>query len=275
MPTQDSAQPSNDEVKQPLIDEFPQNSTSQSQRKTVSPKINSVSAADINKPKAKPKPLIEGINAPKASGEIVYVKTDTPAQNPSPLTPDEKKLVSETEEFMQEPRLIPQSTAKAINHKNNRSLSWLIVALFIAALIYAGYEVYGWYITKPRTQNSNLNYQLPQTVTNQTGGLSATAVLPTTSSSTSTAMIASGTPVIIASSTPPTTTPVNILQLTVSQTPTGYLNVRSGPSTSYGIITQVHPGETYPYTSVQSGWYKITLPNQTSGWVSGQYVKAQ
>ncbi|MFC1598314.1 SH3 domain-containing protein, partial [Patescibacteria group bacterium] len=53
----------------------------------------------------------------------------------------------------------------------------------------------------------------------------------------------------------------------------GYLNVRSQPTTADGIIGTVTPGETYVYTEERGGWYHIVLPDGTSGWVIGQYVK--
>lgn len=64
-----------------------------------------------------------------------------------------------------------------------------------------------------------------------------------------------------------------LFKLVVQNTPTGYLNVRQQPSVSSPIITQIHPGEVYPYTVYQAGWYKIVLPGPSEGWVSEQYVK--
>jgi len=61
-------------------------------------------------------------------------------------------------------------------------------------------------------------------------------------------------------------------QIKITNTPTGYLNVRATPATSGKLVTQVHPGEIYPYTAVQNNWYNITLIDGRTGWVTGQYV---
>jgi hypothetical protein len=73
------------------------------------------------------------------------------------------------------------------------------------------------------------------------------------------------------SSSPITKTPIEVT--------TNGLNVRTGPSTDYTVITQVNSGQKFVAfeTSNYSGttWYRIYLPNTggpTAGWVSGTYV---
>lgn len=61
-------------------------------------------------------------------------------------------------------------------------------------------------------------------------------------------------------------------QVEINNTPVGFLRVRSSPSTAGNQITTVEPGEIFTYTDEQNGWYKITLTDGTSGWVSGTYV---
>jgi hypothetical protein len=61
--------------------------------------------------------------------------------------------------------------------------------------------------------------------------------------------------------------------ITVQATPTGWLNVRSIPSTQGTIKTRVYPSQSYVYTKYEQGWYLITLNNGTTGWVTEQYVK--
>ncbi len=60
--------------------------------------------------------------------------------------------------------------------------------------------------------------------------------------------------------------------LTISDTPTGFLNVRDEPSTAGAQIDQVSPGDEYEYTDEKNGWYQIKLSDGTEGWVSGDYV---
>lgn len=61
-------------------------------------------------------------------------------------------------------------------------------------------------------------------------------------------------------------------QVEINNTPVGFLRVRSTPSTAGSQITTVEPGEVFPYTEIRNGWYQITLPDGSSGWVSGTYV---
>lgn len=62
----------------------------------------------------------------------------------------------------------------------------------------------------------------------------------------------------------------------IKDTPTGYLKVRSEPSTSgkeETVITKVLPGEVYKYIEAnESGWYKIEYQKGKQGWISAQYA---
>jgi len=69
-----------------------------------------------------------------------------------------------------------------------------------------------------------------------------------------------------------TTKKVAIKQVQILSTPTGSLNVRSGPGTSYDITAKVHPGEKYELLEEKPDWYKIKL-SSGSGWISSQYAK--
>lgn len=51
------------------------------------------------------------------------------------------------------------------------------------------------------------------------------------------------------------------------------LNVRSGPSTSFAIIGQIHPEQKYPILEQQGEWVKIQLNSSKSGWVATWFVK--
>jgi hypothetical protein len=58
----------------------------------------------------------------------------------------------------------------------------------------------------------------------------------------------------------------------VKDTPTGFLRVRTEPSTSATEAARVNPGEKYTYFDSENGWYQIKYDGTNSGWVSGQYV---
>lgn len=61
--------------------------------------------------------------------------------------------------------------------------------------------------------------------------------------------------------------------VTIKDTPTGFLRVRSSPSTSSTEVAQVKPGEKFPLVEEQDGWYKITYAEGKDGWVSGRYAE--
>jgi hypothetical protein len=58
----------------------------------------------------------------------------------------------------------------------------------------------------------------------------------------------------------------------ILDTGTGFLRVRSGPGTSYPEISRVTPGDVYELLDESSGWYKIKLSPDVSGWVSSQFA---
>lgn len=52
------------------------------------------------------------------------------------------------------------------------------------------------------------------------------------------------------------------------------LNVRTGPSTNYSVISQVKKGDILNIIAkdTSTGWLKIQFKNSSTGWVSGKYV---
>lgn len=72
-----------------------------------------------------------------------------------------------------------------------------------------------------------------------------------------------------------TPTPAERPYVEILQTPTGWLRVRSDPSTGTdNEIAKVNPGETYKFLKAnESGWYQIALNDGREGWISGQYAK--
>lgn len=54
---------------------------------------------------------------------------------------------------------------------------------------------------------------------------------------------------------------------------TSNLNIRSGPGTSYAIISKVYNGDTVLIKEVSSnGWYKVETTSGIIGWCSGDYI---
>lgn len=202
---------------------------------------------------------------PKNTSDVIFVKPT--------LTEQEKRLINENTDGpkpqvnLQPPRLL---TPQAIARAGKRSFGvggFLLWLLFFLVLGFSLYEVYGWYLQgHSQSAQSQNAYVAP-------APSSAPQALQVAPPATSTAQIAtarpSSTPISIVAS------PAPVKQLMVKPTPTGYLNVRSQPSSGAKVVAQVHPNEVYTYTDTKSGWYKITLKDGTSGWVSGQYVTLQ
>lgn len=60
----------------------------------------------------------------------------------------------------------------------------------------------------------------------------------------------------------------------IKETPTGWLRVRSEPSTSATELVKVYPQDMFPYLNEeQNGWYKIEYEKNKEGWVSATYVQ--
>lgn len=62
-------------------------------------------------------------------------------------------------------------------------------------------------------------------------------------------------------------------QVEILETPTGWLRVRSLPSTAASESAKVNPGEIFPFLEEQSGWFKIEYQPNQSGWISSRYAK--
>lgn len=76
------------------------------------------------------------------------------------------------------------------------------------------------------------------------------------------------------SKAPPTATPTpKVKDIEVLDTPTGYLRVRDTGSLTGKEISQIRPGEVYPFLEEIDSWIKIKLTDGQEGWVKGEYVK--
>lgn len=60
--------------------------------------------------------------------------------------------------------------------------------------------------------------------------------------------------------------------VTIKDTPTGFLRVRSGPSTGESEVAQIKPGNKYKYLDQKDGWYKIAYEDGKEGWISSRYA---
>src|SRR3989338_1392161 len=69
-----------------------------------------------------------------------------------------------------------------------------------------------------------------------------------------------------------TTTKKNI---TILDTPTGWLRVRAEPNLNASEAAKVNPGDKFEVLEEQNGWYKIRYQGQNFGWISARYTKEQ
>lgn len=59
----------------------------------------------------------------------------------------------------------------------------------------------------------------------------------------------------------------------ITETSTGFLNVRTAPSLVGDILVRVAPEEKFVYREVSNNWYEIEYSEGNFGWVIGDYVK--
>lgn len=59
----------------------------------------------------------------------------------------------------------------------------------------------------------------------------------------------------------------------VLPTSDGYLNLRTGPGTSYPIIQRLYAGQGLLDGGSQNGWIYVTLPDKTAGWASETFIQ--
>lgn len=60
--------------------------------------------------------------------------------------------------------------------------------------------------------------------------------------------------------------------VTIKDTPTGFLRVRTDPSITATEAAQVKPGDKYSLLDTNDGWYKIKYDAKNEGWISAQYA---
>lgn len=62
-------------------------------------------------------------------------------------------------------------------------------------------------------------------------------------------------------------------QVTILQTPNGFLRVRASASLNATEVKRVESGESFTLVDESTGWYKIQVDPDTEGWVSSQFAE--
>lgn len=61
-------------------------------------------------------------------------------------------------------------------------------------------------------------------------------------------------------------------EVIIKETETGWLRVRESSSSASREVMRINPGETYELLDEGNGWYKISLDEEASGWISARYA---
>lgn len=61
--------------------------------------------------------------------------------------------------------------------------------------------------------------------------------------------------------------------VTILETPTGWLRVRSDASVDSEEVTRINPDERYELLEEDGSWYKIKIDDETEGWISSEYAE--
>ncbi len=81
------------------------------------------------------------------------------------------------------------------------------------------------------------------------------------------------TPTVKAGTTPSSSVTPPKPYAVIKDTPTGFLRVRSEPSTSSTESARVNPGDKYHIYNEQTSWYQISYDGTNKGWISAQYAE--
>ena len=66
----------------------------------------------------------------------------------------------------------------------------------------------------------------------------------------------------------------SVANASTPMTATTWVNMRSGPSTSYGVVSVLAPNEAVTSNDVSGGWHQVTTAKGVTGWVYQNYLKA-
>ncbi|HLL60267.1 MAG TPA: SH3 domain-containing protein, partial [Candidatus Nitrosocosmicus sp.] len=61
--------------------------------------------------------------------------------------------------------------------------------------------------------------------------------------------------------------------VTILNTPTGFLRVRSDPNINATEVSRVNPNDTFLIISEQPNWYQIEYAKDQTGWIAAQYAR--
>lgn len=61
-------------------------------------------------------------------------------------------------------------------------------------------------------------------------------------------------------------------EITINDTPTGFLRVREEPTINASESAQVKPGDKFAILDEKDGWYQIEYEKGKQGWISGEYA---
>lgn len=140
----------------------------------------------------------------------------------------------------------------------------LALPLFGASVVLLGYVAYAYlYLPYARLHEENISRVVPQPTD---------SFVPESSTTTPEELLATTSEAALEQTPALNIQEDELRTAIIAETPTGWLNVRSGPSGTHAVITKVIPGESYPVLGTEGTWTHIDLGTRGNGWVSSTYV---
>ena len=152
----------------------------------------------------------------------------------------------------------------------------LALPLFVVSTILFAYVVYAYvYLPYMGLREQNISRIAPASNTSVSTSTDE-AVMPSDAGTTTNTIESVPPTELVRSVDEATTTTEDVAtetRIRVQSTPTGWLNVRSGPAATFAISAKILPGEEYVVLGQENDWIHLDLEGRGDGWVSAVYVK--
>lgn len=166
--------------------------------------------------------------------------------------------------------------------RERRILShWRVLAIpiFIASILLLAYVIYDYiYLPKERLREEateRIMLRVDQSVIPSViGDVSTSSPLEVNATSTDVVDVSTATTTREDAVAIEDEIPVPSLEhILVTETPTGWLNVRQSPARDAKVLTRVFPGNVFPVRFREGEWAEIELSDGTYGWVIETYIQ--
>lgn len=100
--------------------------------------------------------------------------------------------------------------------------------------------------------------------------------LSSLSTASSTQMMTTSTDDVASSTLTSVTSSLDLMsadKAVITETETGWLNVRRGAGKNFEVITKIYPGNSFAYKEKQGEWLQIVLADNETGWILAKYAE--